>query len=374
MRLARAVGLADAASGAAYLVSSLRTALPRTAALAAIVAGALWMARRRPAARWVLFALVVVDLLATNGGLNPTVDAALLGEPPWVVVTRAHPEDRTYIGGRLSWLFDLRDPDDPGAGASPPRDAIRAVVSSVYAAMFATFPSPWAVREATSANLSFLWPLEYTVMMRDLVNSGREGRTRFLRRVAVRYFLMPPPPEPMARPLLLLPGFNNAGLYEIADPAPRASVVKSYAIVPSIDSQIALMFDAGFEPSRQVLLQAEPPPPAGVDRPSPGPFRAAIEHDGLDDVVVRVRVPEGGGFHVLTDSYDPHWEAEVDGKRAVALRANGLFRAVRVASGEHEVRWRYRADAMTAGVILAAATAVGLLAAYFFLEAPVRPQ
>jgi hypothetical protein len=374
MRLARAAGLIDAVAGAAYLVDSMRAALPRTAALATIAAAALWMTRRRYAARWALFALVVVDLLTTNGGLNPTVDAALLEEPAWVAATRAHPQDRTYIGGRLSWLFDLTDPDDPGVGASPPRDAPRAVVSSVYAAMFATFPSTWAVREAASANLSFLWPLEYTVMMRNLVNSGREGRTRFLRRVGVRYFLLPRPPQPAARPLLLLPRFNNAGLYEIADPVPRASVVKSYTVVPDVDSQIALMFDGRFDPTRQVLLQAEPPPPAGIEGPTQEPLLAAIEHDGLDSVLVRVKVPEGGGFHVLTDSYDRNWEAEVDGKRAFVLRANGLFRAVRLAGGDHEVRWTYRTRDMRAGFVLAAATALGLLAANFFLEAPARPQ
>lgn len=372
-RLGRAAGLSDPVAGATYLAGSLRAALPRTVALASLGAACLWAARRRPAARWALLALVAADLLAANGGLNPTLDAGLLGEPPWAVATRAHPGDRIYIGGRLSWLFDLSDPDDPGAGATPPPSATRAVVSSVYAAMFATFPSPWALREAASANLSFLWPLEYTVMMRNLVNSGREGRTRLLRRAGVRYFLIPRPPAPDARALLRLPRFNDTALFEIPQPAPRASVVTRYSVIPDTKSQTDRLFDAGFDPAQEVVLEAGPAAAAGVAGPPRDP-RAWMERDGLHEVALRVQAPEGGGFLVLLDSYDRDFEVEVDGKPAASLRANGLFRAVRVASGEHEARWTYRPRAMRAGMGVAAAALLALLAGNFFLEARARQK
>ena len=193
-----------------------------------------------------------------------------------------------------------------------------------------------------------LWPQEYTEALRNLVNSGREGRTRFLRRVGVRYFLMPVAPAPEARLLVRLPGFGQTALYEVADPAPRASLVSLHTVVPDPSAQIALMFDGRFDPRREVLLEEEPGPPAGAAGP-PGTPTARMETDDLDEVRVRVTAGAGGGFHVLLDSYDGEWEAEVDGEPARVLRANGLFRAVRVASGEHEVRWSYRPRTLRAG-------------------------
>jgi hypothetical protein len=57
--------------------------------------------------------------------------------------------------------------------------------------------------------------------------------------------------------------------------------------------------------------------------------------------------------HLLLDSCDGEWEAQVDGQPAEVPRANGLFRAVRVASGEPQVRWVYRPRTLWAGAALA---------------------
>jgi len=45
---------------------------------------------------------------------------------------------------------------------------------------------------------------------------------------------------------------------------------------------------------------------------------------------------------VLNDPYHPWWVAEVDGREVPVLRANVLFRAVRVGPGAHRVRFVFR--------------------------------
>src|SRR5262249_36024370 len=47
------------------------------------------------------------------------------------------------------------------------------------------------------------------------------------------------------------------------------------------------------------------------------------------------------GFLVLTDTHYPGWRAEVAGAAARILRADYLFRAVALGSGEHRVVFRY---------------------------------
>jgi uncharacterized membrane protein YfhO len=68
---------------------------------------------------------------------------------------------------------------------------------------------------------------------------------------------------------------------------------------------------------------------------------------------------------VVTEAFDEGWSADVDGRPSTVLRANGLFRAVRLGPGRHQIRFRYRpwpvmvgALASTAGVVAAAAIAV----------------
>ena len=48
------------------------------------------------------------------------------------------------------------------------------------------------------------------------------------------------------------------------------------------------------------------------------------------------------GWLVLTDNIYPGWSAELEGRRAEILRANHLFRAVKVPAGDSRVVFRYR--------------------------------
>jgi hypothetical protein len=49
-----------------------------------------------------------------------------------------------------------------------------------------------------------------------------------------------------------------------------------------------------------------------------------------------------GGFVVLNDVWHPWWFGAVDGKPAEVLRANVVFRAIRVPPGKHTVRFEFR--------------------------------
>ena len=49
-----------------------------------------------------------------------------------------------------------------------------------------------------------------------------------------------------------------------------------------------------------------------------------------------------GGFVVLNDLWHPWWAASLDGVVAPLLKANVLFRAVRVPHGRHIVRFTFQ--------------------------------
>ncbi|MHB0856335.1 MAG: hypothetical protein ACYC5M_02050 [Anaerolineae bacterium] len=58
---------------------------------------------------------------------------------------------------------------------------------------------------------------------------------------------------------------------------------------------------------------------------------------------VRLRAaPETESYLILADLYYPGWQAQVDGQPAPILAADGVFRAVRLTPGEHEIVWTFR--------------------------------
>jgi hypothetical protein len=89
-----------------------------------------------------------------------------------------------------------------------------------------------------------------------------------------------------------------------------------------------------------VLLERAPEQSAPVQGGS-APATLRMVRYGLTEVVVDVAAPTAG-YLVLNDPYQPWWFAEVDGREASILRANVLFRAVAVAAGRHQVRFRFR--------------------------------
>jgi hypothetical protein len=78
--------------------------------------------------------------------------------------------------------------------------------------------------------------------------------------------------------------------------------------------------------------------PAAVDSAN---GRASIASYRNTEILVD-SVADTAGYVVLNDPYHPWWTAEVDGREAPVLQANGIFRAVRVPAGRHQVRFVFR--------------------------------
>jgi hypothetical protein len=323
----------------------------------------LWVAasqrKERRLALAVLSAFIVVDLLASNGSVNPTADPKLLEMPAWLQHVPQDMHERVYVGGRPEGYVNTSDEDAPKYARSMdeyPEMEQRYIVVGEY--LFQ--PSSARVRESMSYDLPVLWPIEFARAHSLFTISSTAARLRWLERVGTRYALLPVPPFPGAKPLAEMVSTPQMHLYEFAPHAQRAIVVPDALIGPGIDWQIQGMFLQRFHPSDGVLVSDPPPPPTGFPG-APVPASATFVEDGLHRVVINAGLPNDG-YLVLFDTYHPDWKVEVDGAAAPLMRGDGLFRAVHIARGTHTVTFTYQPRALYIGAAISALAALVLIA------------
>jgi hypothetical protein len=140
--------------------------------------------------------------------------------------------------------------------------------------------------------------------------------------------------------------------YRSRDPLPRAYLVGR--VRPERGEILEALTDAGFDPRAEAYL-AGIPAAAGE---AGGEGRVRIAEDLPERIVLEVSAGRPGWL-VLTDNSYPGWVAEREGRRLQILRANYLFRAVKVPAGESRIVFRYRPLSLWMG---AAGSLVALVA------------
>ena len=153
-------------------------------------------------------------------------------------------------------------------------------------------------------------------------------------------------PNPLA-PALPPPDLE-ARVYNNPQAMPRAYLVGQFEVHPAAEV-FARVLSGGFDYQNTVLLEKEP----GVRSSPKGTPRepAQIVRYAPERVSIRTNSNEER-LLVLTDTWFPGWKASVDGVKTEILRANYLFRAVRVPKGVHEVVFTYQPASFKAGLAL----------------------
>jgi hypothetical protein len=147
---------------------------------------------------------------------------------------------------------------------------------------------------------------------------------------------------------------------------------KSWPVVARLGSRLALRRNP--TPVARLAFAAElviePDRKRGIERLATVPTSAvvlneALPHDTAATSVIRkvhwAAQSVAANVHtdkpavlILRDAQLNGWQVTVDGRPAKSAIADGLFRAVAVAPGEHEVRWQYTAPGLLPGGIISA--------------------
>ena len=346
----KALQLAIADPGILYSYEAVNLAL--FGALLAASGVALLLARR--GGRWpaALMAVLAVDLLAFGWGFVTFSDAALLrAEPPAIRWLREQPGPfRIAVYG----ASDLMPPNlGQLAGVQDVR-GYESIIPQRYAAYWGRMEQPQELRYNRIGHIRDQATLKSPLL--DALN--------------VQYILSS---APLDVPGLRLAYHDGVYIYENTRALPRAYAAFSAISAESGDSALDAVAAAGFDPRAQVVLEDRNVPAGAAGLPLQ---TAQVSSYRATEVVTTVDMPMAG-YLVLADAYAPGWQAQDEGGNALpVLRANGLFRAVRLSAGNHTVTFSYFPDSFKLGLYLSFLGAVlwVLIAAYWLWQRLYRER
>jgi hypothetical protein len=297
-----------------------------------------------------LLTLTAADLVSVGQAINPLAPAELLNRRPSLVdslLPRAG-ESRIWAPAERAECLDV--PPGPDAARNsvrafqetlrPPAGARWGLFGS-FDGEFTGLGTPRAIPLTDAA-----WTLRSTPSGLKLLQTANVGHVLLLGA------------EPIA-------GLEHVGtqatpclcplqVLRVTDPLPRAYVVRGERPLAESADALAALLDSGFDPRREVLLSEARTGVAAAD--PDGRARIVARTTDSLDVDAMLAAP---GVLVVVEAFDHGWRATVDGRPAPVLRANSLFRAVRLPEGRHRVRFDYRPWSARAGLALSLAGALG---------------
>jgi len=341
------------------------------AAGAMVLAGlAMWRdgQRLRQAAAVLIGGAAVLDLAVLLAPLNPTAPRSFYAYRPAVFRSLlAGPVGRCYVynyaavQGKSQQHLGRASAWTLGTGLAAPAGSLTgALVLRSY--MFPASAATWGLRYGFDVDMTGLAPRGVVGLHQLLwATEGTPAQLRLLRLGGVSHVVT----LHDARSEGLEPAgeFNEmladpVRLWRVPEPLPRTLVVGGARTAGPLEA-LTLLADGSVDPRREVLLTD-----GGVVEPPPG-FQATTriveERPGFLKLEA---VSSHPGHLVVLDAYAPGWRAEVDGRPAPLLQADGVFRAVPLPPGRHQVECRYRPASLAWGGVVSLGVALGMAATF----------
>jgi hypothetical protein len=328
--------------------------------------------RLRPGPAVVLVAgLAVADLVRAGAGLNPQVHASFFEALPEIAALRLGDLD----GGRV---FSYGLDNSPAFREFLGRGGRVLTLAGLY--LHRQILGPYAnvidrVETPEAIDLTSFVPRARELERSDYL-PGQVGRLfPWLRNAAVTRVLSLDPLShrdlvPLAEVAAGPPGLL-IHVYGLSTTWPRAYVACRASPVPSAEAGLARPYAPGFDPQRDVALEARTDA-AGADALPATCVRGRAHRLAFTAGEERYDVQvDASGYLVVRASFARGWRARVDGVDSPVLRANGKHLAVPLRAGRWEVVLRYEPPGWHAGLALTGVSALAV--AILWAKAP-RPR
>jgi hypothetical protein len=278
-------------------------------------------------------------------------------------------EQASYFDKRLSTVF-VEENLGLHRIYSPDREGVAAQKLLDY------FPMVYHIQSMGNLpSVSVLTPRRYNDFW-----SALQQNTRLLNLAGVKYILteLEEPPEWWHNNLSKVYSGDGLSIYENLDVLPRAFLVHQAEVPGSDEAILARLTGEEFDLASSILLEDE----TALDRlkelastsPSLEGSNGVRIVDYRANRVVLETTASQPAFLFLSDSHYPGWRAYVDGTEETVYRADYLFRAVLVPSGQHTVEFAFDPVAFKAGLAVSLVTLAILVVAAVFSRKRSRPS
>ena len=251
-----------------------------------------------------------------------------------VVKDRLTPQERIYqFGKHPDYALMMKS---PSVFAVPSIADYEPQTSERFARLYV-----WLLRNREMADLN--------MFMYTLTNVPRNKPLFDL--LATRYLIRDRAAEPlepqMLQSLRLLWQQGTVQVYENPTALPRALFVPMIRLVASPDEVLRQLASGTNNPREAALVESLPAD--GFLGHSAAAGEVTVLQDRAEDLVLHVNATEEG-FVFVSDQDYPGWEATVNDIPTPIMRANYVFRLVRVPAGASTVRFRYRPKSLWLGM------------------------
>ncbi|MBN1429676.1 MAG: YfhO family protein [Anaerolineae bacterium] len=148
---------------------------------------------------------------------------------------------------------------------------------------------------------------------------------------------------------LHLANSGDVKIYEYRGTLPRAYLT---CHIDSVSGEEAMWEKMQQSSAGSLTVIDDPASPQAGSCDAQNPGQATITTYEPERVTINVQSAGADAYLVLSDAWYPGWEATIDGAPTDILRANGLFRAVRVPEGEHQIVFTYRSRMLIIGAVV----------------------
>jgi hypothetical protein len=350
------LGTAGAAAGgvmgllAAGMLSAARESFSPAIAWAGLwlmLSGAIaWRRRIQPASCWPILigGFVLIDLLWAGLGLNPSVSMDLF-EGKSDLVGQVNSDHRVYMPAeveeriKFDWIhrFDTFYPD---ADWELVRDT--------------GLPNTTMLDRIPSANnFDPILPDRYVQWIVSLDEVPENQMDQMLAMMDVGWKAG------------LDPDQEFGILYQEIEEPERILFIGEAIWVNDDEAALTLIIDPDFFFKERVVLEGKPSKEVWTD-PS-GSEVVSIQQNNPNVLVIDVKVTDEC-WMVLSDTWYPGWQAEIDGQRVELYHANYLFRAVHLPEGEHSIEFQYQPLSFMFGAIISTIAWLSIGAILWFLK------
>ena len=194
------------------------------------------------------------------------------------------------------------------------------------------------------------------------VNFQVRGPSPWLDRLAVSHVLIDPRDPSVQRGFSVWPVVQTllSGRQLRENPRPMARLAWAQTIAVDADTKAVIARLAQTPPETTVLAES-----------LPLVARAGGALQLLEDTpqrVVATATATAPSVLLLRDALAPGWQATLDGQPQPIVRADGMFRAVAVPAGQHQIVWSYAPPGFQVGAVASALAWLAAIAVWFALR------